>query len=103
MLPALELVDTLEELRAAAEDVEGFLLELSKAASGAAIRMAIARLRPQLEMLVAKLHLTWEDVLPVLVHIDSIEELQAAFDDAEGFLMLIICSSRSRWAIHHAG
>ena len=52
----------------------------------AAWRMAIAKLRPKLECELAKWHVTWDDVLPVLRLVDSLEELQAALEDPDGFL-----------------
>ena len=84
VLPAFELIDTMEELQAALEDIEGFLRALASAAGPAAKRLAIARLRPKLEVQAAKMSLTWEDLLPVLEKIDTIGELQKALDDPEG-------------------
>lgn len=84
--PALELIDTAEELQAALEDVEGFLRQLASAAGAAAKRMLVARLRPLFTPVLEKLGLTWDDVVPVLELIDTIEELQAALEDVEEFL-----------------
>ena len=86
VLPALELVDTVEELLRAIEDVDGFLRDLAAVGGRAARRMAIARLRPSFEMGIAKLCLTWEDVLPVLEQVDTLEELQQALEDPDAFL-----------------
>ena len=87
LLPVLQAVDSVEELQAAAEDPEGFLLRIADAATPAAKALAIAKLRPKLEPLAKKRGLTWEDLLPVLELVDSVEELQAAVNDPEAFLL----------------
>ena len=89
LLPVLQAVDSVEELQAAAEDPEGFLLRIADAATPAAKALAIAKLRPKLEPLAKKRGLTWEDLLPVLELVDSVEELQAAVNDPEAFLLRV--------------
>lgn len=86
VLPALDLIDTVEELEAAVMDVETFLYNLACSLGPAAKRMAIAKLRPRLEVPLAKMLLTWDDIVPVLNEIDSIEELQAALEAPEVLL-----------------
>ena len=48
------------------EDVEGFLRNLADAAGPVAKRMALAKMRPKIELIVAKMGLTWEDTKPAL-------------------------------------
>ena len=58
-LPALELIDTLEEVQAAIADPEAFLTNLASASAPVAIRLAIAKLKPTLQpLLLAKQSLT---------------------------------------------
>lgn len=51
----------------------------------AARRFLLAKLRPVLEPPAEKLGLIWSDVLAVLQLVDSVEELQAAMNDPQGF------------------
>ena len=46
MAPLLEAVDSIQELRAAAEDPVGFLQRLAKSSGPAAKKLAIMQLKP---------------------------------------------------------
>merc|ERR1719191_80231 len=80
--PALEQVDTIEELRDAHENPSEFLEKLARSTGPAAKRYAMMKLRPQLE----KQGLTFEDVRPALEQVDTIEELQDAHENPSEFL-----------------
>ena len=51
----------------------------------AAIKLAVARLRPMLEAKLPK-PLAWQDVEPALCLIDTVQELRDAAEDPEAFL-----------------
>ena len=53
----------------------------------AAMAAAIAKLRPHIEAKVNAHGLTWDDVLPAFELIDNVDEVVAAIDDAEAFLI----------------
>ena len=85
--PALLLVDTLEELQQAFQFPEAFLKELAKGTGAAARRFAVARLRQKLEPHLRPLNLSWpQHVEPALATIESIEQLQEAFSNPEGYI-----------------
>ena len=85
--PALELVDSIDELRRAVDDPEAFFLKLTTTAAGPAARkVVIAQLKPKLEPQLPT-PLTWADVEPALELVDSIDELQEAVDDPKQFFM----------------
>jgi hypothetical protein len=65
-LPVLETVDSLEDLQGALEAPEVFLQQLMEAGGPAAIKLAIAKLRPTLEPLITSKHWTWHALLPKL-------------------------------------
>lgn len=84
--PALELIDTAEEMREAISNPEEFLQKLTSAASKPAKRIALQQLRKLLVPLLEKRGLTWQDVLPVLEKMDTIEELRDAIERPMAFL-----------------
>ena len=61
MVPALELMDSVDELRGALVDPAGFLKELEQSAGPAAKRFVIAKLRPKLTEKLQKQGLQWEE------------------------------------------
>eukprot|EP01045_Picozoa_sp_COSAG04_P021413 COSAG04_NODE_2301_length_4364_cov_1.731770_2_plen_339_part_00 len=85
-VPALELVDTVEELAAAAEDPEGFLERLLSAAGPAAKKMAIARLRPLLEPALEEQGRSWDDVVPAMEARADIDRLRAGLSDPQSLM-----------------
>jgi hypothetical protein len=89
IVPVLEEVDSLEELRAAVTDTTGFLARIAAAGGPAAKKLAIMHLRPCLDPYVKKHGLEWADIVPVLEEVDSLEELRAAVADTTGFLARI--------------
>ena len=94
VMPALELMDTVEELEAAIDDPEAFCRRLLSAVGPVGKRIALAKLRPKLEATLATGHgLLWADALPALELVDSLDEIQAAVDDPEAFLLQIIAAA----------
>ena len=92
--PALELVDTIEELEAALDDPEAFMKTIAATAGPAAKCMAIARLRPQLEPLLALKAegIEWADAASVMDMISTAQQLQHAAEDPEGFFETILAT-----------
>ena len=108
VLPALDLVDSVEELEAEIADPDAFLDKLAAIAGPVAIRLLIAKMRPKIEPVVKAKGLTWEDVLPALDLINTAEKLIEGAKDPEAFfqkllsatspaaIRLAICKLRSR-------
>jgi hypothetical protein len=86
VLPALDLIDSVEELEAAISDPDAFLDTLASIGGRVAVRLLIAKMRPKIEPVIKKKGLTWEDVLPALDLIDSVAKLEAAISDPDAFL-----------------
>ena len=83
--PALELVDSIDELQEAVDDPKQFFMKLTTTAAGPAARkVVIAQLKPKLELQLPT-PLTWADVEPALELIDSVGELRKAVDDPKEF------------------
>ena len=93
VLPILEQMDSVEELQAACDDPEAFLLTLAQASSPAARKLAIASLRPALEPKLAPHGFKWSDVMPVLEAFDTLEELQAAVAEPDSFIQALLTSA----------
>ena len=85
-LPALELVDSLEEIQAALDDPDAFLQSLMAAAGPAAKAMLTAKLRGVLMPIVARRGLVWEDIALQMEMMSSMEDLEQAMADPEAFL-----------------
>ena len=83
-------MDSIDELQAAVEEPESFLRSVAGAAGPAAKKMAIGKLRSKLEPIVTQQGLAWEDAVPALDLVDSVEELQAAIGDPEGFMQSVM-------------
>eukprot|EP01050_Picozoa_sp_SAG11_P010579 SAG11_NODE_1067_length_5980_cov_2.560109_1_plen_426_part_00 len=79
-LPALQLIDTVEEIQEAIENPDQFLKKLLKAMGPVAICAIFAKLRPKLEPLLTKNNVAWDDALPALQLIDTVEEIQDAIE-----------------------
>merc|ERR1719331_2701302 len=84
--PALEQVDTIEELQDAHENPSEFLEKVARSTGPAAKKYAMMKLRPKLKPHLEKQGLTFEDVRPALEQVDTIEELQAAVENPSEFL-----------------
>ena len=94
VMPALELMDTVEELEAAIDDPEAFCRQLLSAVGPVGKRIALAKLRPKLEAMLARQHkLLWADALPALELVDSLEEIQAAVDDPDAFVQRLMAAA----------
>jgi hypothetical protein len=85
----------ISEVQAVVDDPEGFLQRLMSTMGSAAIAAAIAKLRPHIEAKVNAHGLTWDDVLPAIELIDSVDEILAAIDDAEAFLSRLLASAKT--------
>eukprot|EP01051_Picozoa_sp_SAG22_P012009 SAG22_NODE_1210_length_5162_cov_5.959905_2_plen_1558_part_00 len=86
ILPALELISTLEQVQAAIDDPEKWLADLASESPPIAIRLGIAKLKPILQPLLAQQSLRWSDALPALELISTLEQVQAAIDDPEKWI-----------------
>jgi predicted protein tyrosine phosphatase len=86
VVPVLEEVESIDELKEAVVDVGSFLERLVNARGLAAKKLAIVHLKPPLEPHLAKHGLEWSDVVPVLEEVDSIDELKAAVESPMAFL-----------------
>merc|ERR1719487_912983 len=73
VIPALEQVDTIEELQDAHENPSEFLEALAESMGPAAKKYAMMKLRPKLKPHLEKQGLTFEDVIPALEQVDTIE------------------------------
>jgi hypothetical protein len=90
VLPVLEEMDSINELRAAVQEPLVFLERLAEGSHRIAKKLAIMHLKPPLEPHLAKHGLEWADVVPVLEEVDSIDELKAAMDFPVVFLQRIV-------------
>ena len=61
MVPALELMDSVDELRRALDDPAGFLKNLERSVGPEAKRFMIAKLRPKLAEKLQNHGLRWEE------------------------------------------
>ena len=86
----VDKVGGLAELQAALDDPEAFVQKLLEMVGPAVIKLAIMKLRAKIEPLAAEQGLAWEDVLPVLETVDSVEELRVALDDPEGLVQTLL-------------
>lgn len=86
--PAVQKIDSVEELKRAASDPDAFLMDLFEDCVGpVAVRLALAALRPVLEpKLRDKFGLPWEAVEGALGQIESVEQIKAAMEDPDAFL-----------------
>ena len=104
--PVLSMITSINQLCAAAEDPDAFFSDMQSASGTAARALAIAKLRPVLEPLLSDqlaalqsaatatwfAGLQWDELVPVLGMIDSVEELDAAVSDPESFLQSLIAA-----------
>eukprot|EP01047_Picozoa_sp_COSAG01_P030398 COSAG01_NODE_2119_length_8380_cov_44.533510_1_plen_1073_part_10 len=88
VLPALQLVDTVSELRAAIDDPNKLLERLggNTTAGSAAKLFLVAKLKTKLEPMLTTHGVAWDDMTPVLERVDTASELRAALDDPAQFL-----------------
>ena len=86
--PALEMIDSVEELEDAVRNPQQFMVRLfARALAPMLLRAAVRKARPILEPRLQRLGVRWEeDAVPMLEAIDSVEELQEAINDPRGFL-----------------
>ena len=84
--PALEMIDTKEQVEGALKNPETFLADLLKQGEGAARKLVIAKIRPKMQPYLLEHELEWNDIQPVLDTIDTLQELEQAFKDVKGFL-----------------
>eukprot|EP01045_Picozoa_sp_COSAG04_P010828 COSAG04_NODE_674_length_11272_cov_8.036248_7_plen_273_part_00 len=92
-MPALELMDTVEELEAALDDPETFCRQLLSAVGPAGKKIALGKLRPKLEHRLAKRDLLWEDALPAIEVLADVDRLQAALEDPDALVQELLASA----------
>ena len=69
------------------EDLMSDLLgQLAAGGGQQARKLAIAHLRPRIELVLQWAGLSWEDIVPVLEEVDTVEELEHAIHDPMAFL-----------------
>ena len=78
----IDALDSVEELEAALEDVDVFLLKVADAAVIAMVELLKQKLKPVCEAR----GLPWEVVEPPIDELDTLQELQQALSDGEAFL-----------------
>eukprot|EP00935_MAST-01C_sp_MAST-1C-sp1_P000003 g3.t1 len=86
VVPLLEKVDSVDELKNFAANPRRMLEDLAAASVPLAKKLAIMRLEPVMKPFLLQAQLSWSDVMPVLECVDSIEELKEAMEDVSGFL-----------------
>jgi hypothetical protein len=86
VVPVLETIDSVEELKDAMADPMDKLTKMAEASVPLAKKLAIMRLKPELEPQLRKTGLEWADVVPALETIDSVEELKDAMAEPAAFL-----------------
>ena len=81
-------LDTPDKIAQAAQNPKQFLVTLEEECVGpAAMKLAIAKIRPRIEPALNKKGLAWEDVLPALLALNTLEKIEAAAADPEAFLL----------------
>eukprot|EP01043_Picozoa_sp_COSAG02_P069319 COSAG02_NODE_11827_length_1646_cov_4.280543_1_plen_331_part_10 len=78
VLPAIEMLADMERLKQALNDPGAFMSELLSAVGPVGKKLALAKLRPKLEPRLARHDLAWDDVLPAVELISTLDELQKA-------------------------
>ena len=89
-LPAINAIDSIEELQEALDHPEELLKRLMVSA---AKLFAIAKLRAALEPKLKAKGLAWADALPAIELVSTVEELQAALGDTEAFVHRLLSSA----------
>lgn len=92
--PVMVLITDVTELREAASDPQAFLEKLAETGGTAGIRYLIAQSRVPLEPLLENVYnLSWDEVLPALQLIDSVEDIKRAMEDPQEFLNSLLDES----------
>ena len=84
--PALELIDSIDELRDAVVHPNAFVRRLGEVSKPAALRLIIEQLEPVLTKRLERMGVTWNEVLPAIELVDSIDELRRALEEPDAFL-----------------
>ena len=92
MLPAIDMMSSIDELQAALDDPEAFFASLLSAAGPAGKKVALAKLRPLLEPVLAKRDLTWGDALTAIEAMADMDSLQQAMDAPEAFVRELLAT-----------
>ncbi len=88
--PAVELIESVEDLEDAIRDPSAFVQRLLTTAVGpAAIKLAVARLKPKLEPKLPK-GLTWTELEPALCQMDSVHIIKVAIEKPDAFFQKLI-------------
>jgi hypothetical protein len=86
VLPALELVDSVDEIQAAVDDPDSFVQRLMEAAGPATKAMLVAKLRAILALLAKSRGLDLEDIAATMDMESNVEDLEKAVSEPEAFL-----------------
>jgi len=86
VLPALDLIDSRDQLQAALQDPAAFLERLATETGPAGKKLLLAMIRPKAQPFLASKSLDWADVRPSLELIDARDQLQDALQDPAAFL-----------------
>eukprot|EP01043_Picozoa_sp_COSAG02_P035692 COSAG02_NODE_2571_length_8501_cov_23.319567_3_plen_1765_part_00 len=86
VLPAITMMVDSDNVQHAIDNPATFVDILMRAHGPVAKVIAIAKLRPKLEVTLSLRHLSWHDILPALTAVQRLEDLNSARNDMEGFL-----------------
>eukprot|EP01045_Picozoa_sp_COSAG04_P011113 COSAG04_NODE_707_length_10916_cov_5.167052_2_plen_767_part_00 len=92
VLPAIDMISSIEELQAALDDPDAFFASLLSAAGPAGKKVALAKLRPLLEPVLAKRDLAWDDALTAIEAMVDMDSLQQAMEDPEAFMRELLAT-----------
>ena len=90
IVPALEKITSIEQLRDAIVDPPAFLKTLSEGDSAASKGLVIAMLRPRVMPLVQKYHIEWTDLRAALDLVEPLDDLRQALTDATALLTALM-------------
>jgi len=86
---AVDAIDNVEEVRNAVLDPEGFMTNVLAASMDGLIEFLKSKLKPYCE----SKGLVWALVEPVVDELDSVQEIQSAIADVDGFLAKVFAAS----------
>jgi hypothetical protein len=88
---ALEIIDIAQSIEDIGEK-QGFLEQLAAAGTLGIKSFAVMRLKPALEPLLEEQGLDWDDVVPILSRVNSLDTLRAGENEPEAFLAQLLAS-----------
>lgn len=87
-LPNMDGLPQVTEMKSLIKEQNALFVEMSREGGAAAMRFAIARLRPRLQPLVEKHGLEWKDILPVL-ELVKVDTLLDALEDPDELMRML--------------